>query len=91
MGQNSPTPVSGTSASCQRGPNGEAPHRTGMERQIASKVIDKTAREGAVPVQLQSLLSSQEISHGQSELAPQRGPLGASETLSNSVFAKKNF
>lgn len=85
--QNSPTPVSDTSASCQRGPSGEAPPRTGthkrLERQIASKVIDKTAREGAAPVQLQSLLSPQEISHGHSELAPPRGPLETSETQSN--------
>lgn len=56
-----------------------------------SKVIERTPREGGEPVQLQSLLSPQEISHGQSELEPQRGPLGTCETTLYSDFAKKKF
>lgn len=85
--------VSTTSASCQRGPSGEEPPRTGMhtrlERQIASKVIDRTPREGGEPVQLQSLRSLQEISHGQSELELRRGETW--EMMLHSVLAKKNF
>lgn len=85
--------VSSTSASCQRGPNGDASPRIGtymrLERQIASKVIDRTPRDGGEPVQLQSLLSPQEISHGQSELERWRSPLETCERVLHSIFAKK--
>lgn len=64
---------------------------TRLEQQIASKVIDRTPREGGETAQLQSLLSPQEISHGQSELELRRGPLETWEMMLYSIFAKKKF
>lgn len=66
---------------------GTQAHTQEWRQQIASKVIDRTLWEGTAPVQLQSLLSLGEISHGQSELQPWRNLLETCDVMLFPVLA----
>lgn len=64
-------------------------HTQEWQQQIASKVIDGTLWDVTAPVQLQSLLSLAEFSHGQSELEPRRNLLETRGVTPLSVSAKQ--
>lgn len=64
-------------------------HTQEWQQQIASKVIDGTLWDVTAPVQLQSLLSLAEFSHGQSELEPWRNLLETCDVMPLSVSAKQ--